>query len=256
MNDYEIEQLLELYLKKYEDKYTPKAIEFLRKNFMAIREKNEHIDIVSQIQVALNIMDPKGDIYNKYFNFLKSRYNLGQNILEVACGNFPALSKYIDDYQKNLKSGTITAYDPKLIMTEYGNIKLYDKLFDEKTNIKDYSLITAMYPCEATTKIIKAANTNDIDFSILTCGCTHFSNEQLLFSTHTIERWQEYIYDVALESLPEDRTITIEFLNDKRIGTPIISSHKKTKKMAKTIKPNFNKKINKNTEKNCLNCKI
>ena len=245
MNDYEVEQLLESYFKKYKDKYIPEAVEFLRNNFVAIRAKNEHIDIVSQIQVALNIMDPNVDIYKKYLNFLKSRYDLGQNILEVACGKFPALSKYIDEYQSNLKGGTITAYDPKLITTEYGNIKLYDKLFDEKTNIKDYSLITAMYPCEATTKIIEVANSNDIDFSILTCGCTHFSNGQLLFSTPTIEKWQEYIYNTALESLPEDRVLAIDFLNDRRIRTPIISSHKKTKKIAKTIKP----QISKNSDK-------
>ena len=32
-----------------------------------------------------------------YYDYLKSRFDLTGNILEVACGPFPTISKYIDN---------------------------------------------------------------------------------------------------------------------------------------------------------------
>lgn len=230
MTEKEILHELDMYLSLYYDEYDDDEINFIRNNLYKFYDKGIQIDITSQILVALNLMKDKDNRYKKYFEFLKNRYNLEQNILEVACGRFPALSKYIDEYQKEIKKGTITAYDPKLVTTKYGNIILNKSLFDKKTDLTNISLITAMHPSEATIPIIRIANQNDKDFSILTCSCTHFENEnEFFYYKRRLMSWKDYLYKIARNSLSKSRTIDIDYIEG--VKTPIISSRKKVKKV-------------------------
>lgn len=219
---------LDMYLSLYCDEYDDEELGFIRDNIYKFYEKGIQIDITSQILVALNLMKDKDNRYKKYFEFLKEKYNMNENILEVACGRFPALSKYIDEYQQYTKKGTITAYDPKLVTTKYGNIILNKSLFDKKTDLANISLITAMHPSEATVPIIRIANQNDKNFSILTCGCTHFENErEHFYYKRKLMNWKDYLYKTARSSLSKSRTIDIDYIEG--IKTPIISSRKKVK---------------------------
>lgn len=215
---------LEMYFSLYEDEYTKEELEFVRDNFVEFYKEGIHIDIISQIFTALEIK--KGDDkYKKYFEYLKDKYSLDKNILEVACGHFPALSKHIDEYQRKVNTGTITAYDPRLVTTKYGNIKLYKKLFDESIDISNMSLITGMFPSEATTKIIEIANAKNKDFSVLTCGCAHLPEEEFFYYPTSMSSWQNYLYKLAKTDLDSSRTIDIDYIDG--IDTPIISSRKK-----------------------------
>jgi len=215
---------LEMYFSIYEDEYTKDELEFIRDNFVKFYKEEIHIDIISQIFVALGIKT-NDDKYKKYLEYLKSRYQLDKNILEVACGHFPALAKYIDEYQKEIKSGTITAYDPRLVTTKYGKINWYKKLFDESIDISNISLITGMFPSEATTKIIELANAKNKDFSVLTCGCAHLPEEEFFYYPAHIFSWQNYLYRLAKKDLDSSRTIDIDYIDG--IDTPVISSRKK-----------------------------
>lgn len=161
-------------------------------------------------------------------NFINEKYGLNQDILEVGSGFFPTLAEKIDTYQQSINKGSITAIDPLLIPTSLGNVKLYKSSFSSNMSLKNYTLVTSMYPCESTVRIIESANAQDKDFSLLTCGCTHFSDYELYYGGYsTVEDWQNYLYRLAKKTSKSDRIIDIDYLNDKEVTTPIISSRKK-----------------------------
>lgn len=163
-------------------------------------------------------------------NFINEKYGLNQDILEVGSGFFPTLAEKIDTYQQSTNKGSITAIDPLLIPTSLGNVKLYKSSFSSNMSLKNYTLVTSMYPCESTVRIIESANAQDKDFSLLTCGCTHFSVYELYYGGYsTVEDWQNYLYRLVKETSKSDRIIDIDYLNDKEVTTPIISSRKKVK---------------------------
>lgn len=233
MVEKELEKELEMYLSLYEDEYTEDEINFIRSNLINFFKSGTQIDITSQVLVALGRLPDCDNRYKKYLEFLKTRYSLDGNILEVACGKFPALSKYIDEYQKDLSNGSITAYDPKLITTSYGNIRLHKKIFDDTIDLSNYSLVTAIHPSEATVQIIEAANKGDRDFSILTCGCAHFPDKErpFFYTPAIMYEWQNYLINVARRDLSPSRTLDIDYIDG--INTPVISSRKKVKMIQK-----------------------
>lgn len=226
MVDFKLEEEIEMYLSIYEDKYTEEELIFIRKNAKKFYREKIYIDVISQILVALGRHPESNNRYKKYVEFLQLKYGINQDILEVSCGKFPALSKYIDEEQRKCGNGSITAYDPKLVTTSYGNIRLYNKLFDQNIDFGKFSLITAIHPGEATIPIIKLANQNDKDFSILTCGCTHFSDrDNFFFTPQKLSEWYNYLFELAKENLSSDRIVEIDYIDG--IKNPIISSRKK-----------------------------
>lgn len=229
MDEKQLIEQMEYFLAAYEDSYDEDALDFIRENYLEYYKKGIRIDIIDQALVAIDLLPDDVNLYKRYLEFLKERYSLDQDILEVGCGRFPAFSKYVDNVQSQTGKGTITAYDPDLITTTFGNIKLYKKAFDENTKISDYSLITSVRPCEATLSLIQRANEEDKDFSILTCGCTHFPPIYLDYyrCTPTREEWRHYLIERATKNLPKGRTIDIDFI--KGTENPIISSRKKQK---------------------------
>lgn len=230
MSDAELTKKLEEYLKEYGHGYDNKALAFIRDNFLRYYHDFEHIDILSQIYSYISALSDDRDVYKKFMDFINEKYGLNQDILEVASGFFPTLAEKIDIYQQSINKGSITAIDPLLIPTSLGNVKLYKSSFSSNMSLKEYTLVTSMYPCESTVRIIESANAQDKDFSLLTCGCTHFSDYELYYGGYsTVEDWQNYLYRLAKKTSKSDRTIDIDYLSDKEVTTPIISSRKKVK---------------------------
>lgn len=230
MSDAELTKKLEEYLKEYGHGYDSKALAFIRDNFLRYYHDFEHIDILSQIYSHISVLSDDRDVYKKFMNFINEKYGLNQDILEVGSGFFPILAEKIDTYQQSINKGSITAIDPLLIPTSLGNVKLYKSSFSSNMSLKNYTLVTSMYPCESTVRIIESANAQDKDFSLLTCGCTHFPDYELYYGGYsTVEDWQNYLYRLAKKTSKSDRTIDIDYLSDKEVTTPIISSRKKVK---------------------------
>lgn len=230
MSDAELTKKLEEYLKEYGHGYDSKALAFIRDNFLRYYHDFEHIDILSQIYSHISVLSDDRDVYKKFMNFINEKYGLNQDILEVGSGFFPILAEKIDTYQQSINKGSITAIDPLLIPTSLGNVKLYKSSFSSNMSLKNYTLVTSMYPCESTVRIIESANAQDKDFSLLTCGCTHFPDYELYYGGYsTVEDWQNYLYRLAKKTSKSDRIIDIDYLNDKEVTTPIISSRKKVK---------------------------
>lgn len=230
MSDAELTKKLEEYLKEYGHGYDSKASAFIRDNFLRYYHDFEHIDILSQIYSHISVLSDDRDVYKKFMNFINEKYGLNQDILEVGSGFFPTLAEKIDTYQQSINKGSITAIDPLLIPTKLGNVKLCKSSFCGDMSLENYTLVTSMYPCESTVRIIESANAQDKDFSLLTCGCTHFSVYELYYGGYsTVEDWQNYLYRLVKETSKSDRIIDIDYLNDKEVTTPIISSRKKVK---------------------------
>lgn len=230
MSDAELTKKLEEYLKEYGHGYDSKTLAFIRDNFLRYYHDFEHIDILSQIYSHISALSDDRDVYKKFMNFINEKYGLNQDILEVGSGFFPTLAEKIDTYQQSINKGSITAIDPLLIPTKLGNVKLCKSSFCGDMSLKNYTLVTSMYPCESTVRIIESANAQDKDFSLLTCGCTHFPDYELYYGGYsTVEDWQNYLYRLAKKTSKSDRIIDIDYLNDKEVTTPIISSRKKVK---------------------------
>ena len=213
------------FFEKYKDFYDERMIRYTYDHIEDYLNGGDAVDLLAQVSYAIDETPVSGKlIYDSFFEFLKEYNGIDKDILEVSCGMYPILADKIDKYQQKNKKGTIGAYDPLLITTKLGKIKLYKENFNEKTNIDKYSLLIGFYPCEATTKIIKRANEEDKDFTVALCGCTHF-DDYYYFMTPTFNMWLNYVYGIAKDTLKGNREIEINNIED--LEYPIISSKRK-----------------------------
>lgn len=191
------------FLLKYKDTYENYE-DFIINNFY--NEIGSKSSIINSIKSYLNLSTNAFDIYRSYFEFLKNNYDLTGNILEVASGPFPTISKYIDDYQKEKNKGSIEAYDPILVNATLGNIKLNKKRFDDNIVLSDKNLIFSMAPCSFTKELISISNKNKKDFSILLCSClfNHFRSQ---------DEYLKYLLRYSMMSNKDDSIINITYLD-------------------------------------------
>ncbi len=213
--DKETNKKFKRFLRKYKKSYNPQMLSFIKENF----GQDEETDVLKQIYAELGILEKTENIYLECLDKIKELYGIEKNILEVGCGAYPILSKYIDEEQKE---GTITAYDTYLAPSKIGNIKLYRRNLTTEDDVKKFDLLVGVLPCNATTLIIEKANKNKKDFFIAPCKCTHFSSTYLMFNQATLEDWELYIYNLANNTKPDDRELYEEVLpktNQKIIYT-------------------------------------
>ena len=175
-------------------------------------EDKRQCDISAQIRAYLNIDKGYNNSYIGYFNLLKKYFDLGSDVVEVGSGHFPIMSHYIDKEQIKIKKGTITAYDPKLVLSKLGNIILQKKEFAISTVIKQSSLLVGISPCNATDVIIKKAYQDETEFFISMCFCPPYNGDYKL------------LYDFAKKNSEPNSEIIVENLSKKygKIGSAII----------------------------------
>ena len=217
------EKLIE-FLIKYKDQLDEDLIRFVEEKMESFIEGDCQIDLLAQIAYAIEAKPKKGSVYDDYFEFLKSNFGLEQDILEVGCGYYPAFASMIDDYQKEKRSGSIEAYDPHLLVTKQGNIKLHRCMFETLQNDK-ITLITSIFPCEGSLTIIDEASKNNIDYSILMCECVPESESYYMPFYMSSDMWLNRVYRYAKDSVTSDRTIEVDHI--EHADTPIIYSKRK-----------------------------
>lgn len=163
---------LEFYLRI---KDNPDIIKTLR-NSLTIEEIKYLIGLADNIDIKeefLSYFDLKNN-YKNYSNIfyqeITKNFSLNQNILEIGCGWFPSIAKYIDLKQQNIK-GTITCYDTNLKISKSGNINLIKSNINENEDISKYDFIYSSNICEALETTLKLANKYKKEFIIELCGC-------------------------------------------------------------------------------------
>ena len=186
------------FLNKYSKLYDKDEINFIKNNFFDFVDVKNAPDILMQVYSYLGLLED--DLYMEHLKKIENNFDIGKNILEVGCGFLPAFANITARKQIRLKSGTITAIDPFLVInkSEYDNLILRKRKFKLDTNVKNFDLIVGIYPCEATEMIIKSACENKKGFYLAMCGCTHFTHSQLL-QGYPInpESYQTYIFNLT-----------------------------------------------------------
>lgn len=116
---------------------------------------------------------PNDSRYDMFVEKLMDTFDIRSNILEIGGGKVPNIGKRIAQKQIELGKGTITVYDPCLVVTqtEYPNLILCRDSFSLKTDISSYDMLIGSYPCEATELIIERAIQENISFFIQICNC-------------------------------------------------------------------------------------
>ncbi len=228
----EIKKKFDAYLHEYGSNYDKEDLDYIKEKFLGYMEgRDTQEGLLEQVKCAIGEME-SDSVYLNYFNFLKEHFDLSQDILEVACGCFPALSNLINLHQREVNmGGSIEAIDPLLVTTSYGTIKLRKERFTLDTDLKRFSLVTAYYPCEATMDILKACGEQDKDYSVALCGCVHDEDFNPYLAAYGMYpgdpyiRWANKLYKEAKISLKGKRTLDVEYIDG--LETPIFISKKK-----------------------------
>lgn len=149
--------------------YNEEQLEYIYKNF----GKKDVLCILRQIYASLGMINDEENEYLKIFEYLLKKFNLGCNILEVACGNYPVLAHYIDTYQKKIGKGTITVIDPEVSIKKLGNIKIIKDSFNYGDNVDNFDLIISQSPCLKIDDVAVTAIEKKKQFFISMCKCIY-----------------------------------------------------------------------------------
>jgi hypothetical protein len=208
---------LDEYLKIYGSYYNKYQLDSIHSFFPAfdyhIRRPN---DLFDEIAGALDIIKPSENYYLTISKMIGDLYSYNINILDVGAGIFPIFSKYIDDEQKKIGRGTITAMDPLIIDKKIGNIHLIKDEFTSSTNIDKYDLIVSIKPCTCTQEIITRATVSNKEFFIALCGCEPFEMFDYDYDM-TREEWIGLMYYLARRQ--EENGFTV-YMEDSLINYP------------------------------------
>ncbi len=230
-NEREIARLFKKFAKKYRHEYSTSAWEYIEENFWTYVYSNVCPDILMQIYTELGIESPNGNFYKEHIKRIQSRFDIGCNILDIASGKIPSFANCLAHEQLKIAKGTITLYEPLLIDTtpKHRNMVLHKEEFTRNTYIKDFDLITAIMPCEATELVIEQACSNQKNFYVAMCGCTHFDYipwgmyvSPEMYQDHVIRKTQELLHEY------DNGELVIERLDDNyAIDYPILYNRKK-----------------------------
>ena len=155
MNREEILKLrYEKFLLKYESLYEERMINYIKEHFWDSMDEVVP-DVLMQLYSEFGIL--KNNLYLEHLNKLKEKFDITGNILDIGSGVIPAFGNLVAKEQLKIGSGTITLYDPMIILdkTKYPNMRLVKKEFTLNTDVHDFNLITGILPCGATEDIIE-----------------------------------------------------------------------------------------------------
>lgn len=213
------------YMKLYGDKYTPNVRDFIKKNFLSDYFENfVENDIMDQVYSAVGVYDNTPNIYDTFIEEMQRNFDIDRRLVEVASGWYPALAEKVSVRQK---CGSITIYEPSLLMDTHDKFKIIKEPLEESTIVTDADMIYALRPCNAIENIIKVANHNDLDLFVGLCGCTHFGVFDDFFEVldEDLKKWYKYLEELVQVTLPANRKY--EFYTIKGLRRPIIKTIRK-----------------------------
>lgn len=168
------------FLKKYGQVYGKKIEDEIKKEDYSIDLYDPEwlgwlSENIQQIYHAIGVLPTAYDPYLVVLKILLEKFDIGCDILEVACGRYPALGYDIARKQIELGCGTITFMDPNLICNEknklYKNVTPLCEPFTINTDISKYDIILAYRPHDVSFDLIKSVIDYNKDFLIFPCRC-------------------------------------------------------------------------------------
>lgn len=224
-------QKLKQYMEKYGHLYTKTCREYIEENYLYFLRYPTAPDVLMQIYETISAGYGQRSFYNAHFNKIQELFGLDKNVLEIAGGKMPAFANKVATYQQQTKKGSITVYDPELIITKpnFKNLRLYKEEFSTKTDIHSYDLVMGLLPCDATESIISASCRAKKDFYVAMCGCTHFEGISP-FTPVSPYVYQQYVMDMAEDLLKkyDNGELVVDYLpQEYEIDYPILYNRKK-----------------------------
>ena len=154
-----IDKVYKEFLLKYGKNYSEGALEYIKEHFYEFLSDFDAPDIILQLYSKFGILGNDNNRYQEYLNILNNNFDIKGNILEVGGGFVPAFAELLALKQLKLESGTITVYDPNLVINDskYKNLKLVKEAVGEDLDVSNYDTIVGIMPCSATELIIRLA---------------------------------------------------------------------------------------------------
>ena len=206
MTKKKIKEKFNVFVNEYESKSDEEAFKYIRDNFWKYRKSYDIPDILIQVYSELGLYNNKTNIYLNHLKKIKSLFPIDCNILEIGGGMIPVFANILAHEQLKLGKGTVTVYDPmmSLICSKYKNLKLIKEKFDHDMDISKYDLIIGILPCEASEEIIKSSCNNHKNFYLQMCGCTHFTQDQIMKYGLSDKAYHKYLIELASKLLNEN----------------------------------------------------
>lgn len=122
---------------------------------------------------ACGILPPKTNRYDTFVDLFVNTMDINQDIIEVGGGTLPRVGIRIA--QRQINGGTITVYDKQMYSESSALpiLKLHRSEFTYMTDIKRYSTIIGLYPCQAMDLMIHRSLEEKKNFFIQMCKCVH-----------------------------------------------------------------------------------
>ena len=224
--------LFEYFLKKYGDKYSNYEISYLKENFERALKKYITGDNILQVRSEIGIINPQVDFYQENIDRIRKNFDVSCNILDVASGRLPAFANRIAKLQMKQQQGTITICDPRLVIDnpKYPNMTMTKEPLTEDTNIDQYSMITSIFPCEASELTLRRAIKENKDFYIILCDCSKEVYEKSTIRFVSANIYHRYLIKLAQTLMTNYRSdeLVVEYLDEKYAPSgPILYNRKR-----------------------------
>lgn len=185
-------------------KYNWASIERL---FYRCLDKKNPNELIMEIYAYLDIVIEDG-FYQKHLELLKQNFDLGCNIIEVGAGMFPSFGQMIAKEQQKLGKGTVTLYDPLLLVTKpkYPNMTLKKESIGMSTSLKSYDLVVSILSCSATEILHYIVAKEELPFYNALCDCNHFDCDGTFLDT--AEEYHERLIEILQNRLQSALEVT------------------------------------------------
>ncbi len=229
-----IQAKFEDFLEQYAKYYSKDIVSVIKDRFWHDQDELVTLDVLMQIYQEIGIYDGRASYYNYHLKMIEELFNINSNIAEIGAGFFPSFANMMARSQFQTKQGTITIFDPELVITtpKYKNMKLHKEEFNFQMDVSNYDLLVGLLPCGATEDIIKAAIMNNKDFYISMCGCNHSNNLFYgMFNFGMYNTYQQQMIELANDLMseynPNKEVVTCYMPELYNVPYPIIySKHK------------------------------
>lgn len=226
-----IEAFLSIYGDEYDRSITDEEAEYIEmslSSYILAHYKEAYYDfnngetIFSQIFSAIDALPKDKNPYFQMANKIEEEYGLDRDIVEVGGGRYPALAREIHKRQAKLHKGSITVYDPSLVVLQLEGIHLVKTPFNNATPLLKTDLVVGQKPCFATESIIRVANKNSVPFYIELCSCDHTPRKPIYPTIPYKNKWQWYVEKVTKDTLPSyfevEKSTTIDALSGEELA--------------------------------------
>lgn len=197
------------FLDAHSEFYTEREKTYIRNNAALIARPNKRnygSSVLRQIYDTVGLIPDEENIYLGFVDLIESNFDIDRNIVEVAGGRIPSLATKIALRQK---TGTITVYDPRVIIptNHPQNLILKKEIFYRNTPIESAQMILGFMPCDAVIPTIESACANEIDFIVALCeGGMRRGYEWL----ETDDEWISYVEYIAKRGMKNKDMGTLE----------------------------------------------